>query len=297
MKHKNSNFFNISKRILGVLMGLSIVVSGLAFTSVPVSASTTKNLLKNPGAEEPNLKYWNDSSTEKCWMRGYKGSIKGWDHPAPRSGKYYFMTGWPSEKKSERKLYQDIVISKYAGGTVTFSAYLGGYGHDDKGGIKLDILNKKGKVLATTRSKMYATSFGDWSKKLKLSLDIPSGAYKARAYMIGSLYQGDEADSYFDDLELTIKMDKPSAGVVSKIENLSGSKVGITLKKVPFATSYQIRYKIGSEKRWTIGKSIGSYRGTLGVRKGAKVTVQARVKNEAGWGSWGSSKSFTTDKK
>jgi hypothetical protein len=297
MKHKDFHFLNFSKRVLGVLTGLAVAIGSFSYASIPAYAATTGNLLKNSGAETGSLKYWKDSSAEKCWMVGYKGTIKGWDHPAPRSGKYYFMPGWPSESKSARKLYQDVKVSKYIGSTVTFTAYLGGYGHDDKGGIRLDILNNKGKVLATAKSKMYSTSFGDWSKNLKVSLKIPSGAYKARAYMVGSLYQGSECDAYFDDLKLTISTSKPSAGVVSKIENLKGGNVRITVKKDPYATNYQIRYKIGSKKNWTLGKSLTNNVGLLAVTKGAKITVQARVKNSAGWGKWGSSKSFTTDKK
>lgn len=297
MKDERSRIKNALKQFHSVVLTIALTLCCFSFCSIPTQAATTGNLLKNPGAEEGTLKYWKDSSAEKCWMVGYKGSIKGWDHPAPRSGKYYFMTGWPSKKKSERKLYQDVIISKYQGSTVTLSAYLGGYGHDDKGGIRLDILNKNGKVLSTTRSKMYAISLGDWSKNLKLSMKIPSGAYKARAYMIGSLYQGDEADAYFDDLALVISSKKPSAGVVSGIVNVKGSYAGITVKKVEGATGYQIRYKIGLQKKWTASKVLSSNKGTLYVKKGEKVTVQARVRNLAGWGSFGSSKSFTTDKK
>ncbi len=89
---------------------------------------------------------------------------------------------------------------------------------------------------------------------------------------------------------------KPNKGTVSRISNVKGAKAKITVKKVKDATKYQIRYKVGSSKKW---KTETSTSNTFKVKvgKGKKITVQARVANKAGYGKWGSSKKFKTDKK
>ena len=296
MKQKSIDHFMPVKQILGIVLAFMIASGSFISADIPVCAASTKNLLKNPGAETGNLSGWVDSTKKKCWMVGYEGNIKGWAHPAAHKGKFYFMTGWPGEVETKQYLYQDVDISKYIGGTLEYRAYLGGYGHADKGGLKLEILDKNGKVISSKMTKLYEVSWGDWSKHLSLSLTIPKGAKKARVYMVGALHQGDEADAYFDDLTLIAYTKTPDKGVVSKISNVSGAKAKITVKKVSGATKYQIRYKVGSSKTWTT-KSSSKNTFTVSVKKGAKITVQSRVKNKSGWGNYGSSKSFTTDKK
>ena len=90
---------------------------------------------------------------------------------------------------------------------------------------------------------------------------------------------------------------KPSKGVVSKIANVKGAKAKVTVKKVSKATKYQIRYKVGSDTKWTTVKKSSKNTFTIKVAKGKKVKVQARVTNKNGTGSWGKTKSFKTDKK
>ncbi len=88
----------------------------------------------------------------------------------------------------------------------------------------------------------------------------------------------------------------PGKGVVSKISNVKGAKAKITVKKVSGATAYQIRYKVGNDKEWkTASNKTGTFK--VKVAKGKKITVQARVSNKGGYGKWGSSKKFKTDKK
>ena len=209
-----------------------------------------KNLLKNPGAETGDLTGWKDSSKEKCWMVGFEGNIKGWDHQAARSGKYYFMTGWPSESNSKRYLYQDVNITSYKGKTLTFSAYLGGYGHTDKGGIKLAILDKSGKVIESKASKMYEANLGDWSKRLSVSLDVPDNAYKARAYLVGELHQGAEADAYFDDASLTVSGSNKLGKVKGlKLTNKKGRYIYYSLNAVSGAGGYQAQLSAKSSMK------------------------------------------------
>ncbi len=89
---------------------------------------------------------------------------------------------------------------------------------------------------------------------------------------------------------------KPVKTVVSKIANVKGAKAKVTVKKVNGAKEYEIRYKVGSAKKWKNAKKKSNVF-TIKVTKGKKVTVQARVKNSAGYGSWSKSKSFKTDRK
>ncbi len=88
---------------------------------------------------------------------------------------------------------------------------------------------------------------------------------------------------------------KPAAGVVKKIANVKGAYAKVTVKKISGAKKYQVRYRIGKSKKWKT-KDGKSNTITFGVKKGTKITVQARVKHATGWGSWGKSKTFTTDK-
>ena len=89
----------------------------------------------------------------------------------------------------------------------------------------------------------------------------------------------------------------PKKGVVSKIANVKGAKAKITVQAVSGAKKYQIRYKVGKAKNWTTVKAKTARTFTINVNSGKKVTVQARVTNAYGTGSWGASKSKTTDKK
>ncbi len=239
-------------------MKKSIILSAVLFaiftimivgTSSTTANAASKNLLKNPGAETGNLKGWKDSSSEKCWMVGYKGSIKGWEHPAAKSGKYYFMTGWPSQREKKRYLYQDVKITAYRGNKLTFSGYIGGYGHSDKGGIRLELRTKKGKVLSSKASKLFEVSWGDWSKKVSVSLTVPSNAYYARVYLVGALYQGDEADAYFDNLSLIASgVSAPEKVIITKTKALKGRKIYIKWKKINDANGFEAQYSTSKKK-------------------------------------------------
>ena len=268
----------------------------------------TVNLLVNPGAETGDLTGWVDSSAEKCWMLGYEGSIKGWSHPAAKSGKYYFMTGWPSESNSNRYLYQDVNISSYVGAKLTFEGYLGGYGHDDKGGIKLDILDQTGNVLDSKSTEMYAVSWGDWSKHVEVSADVPSGAYTARVYLIGALHEGDEADAYFDDLSLTASGEAAKAiklGQVKKLKltNKKGKHIYVSFKAVSGAEGYQVEYAVKKSMKGAKSATATVTKGYFLDAKGKKIAfkkgktyyvlVRAYAKDASGktvYGKWSSKK-------
>ncbi len=290
-----------------------VMVFSLFFVAVPQKAyAATGNLLVNPGAEKGTLEGWTDGSTEKCWMVGYKGSIRGWEHPAARTGKYYFMTGWPSESRSPRYLYQDVDITSYIGGKLLYQGYLGGYGHDDKGGIRLDILDANGKVIDSKVSEMYACNFGDWSKLVSVTTTIPSNAKKARCYLIGELHQGDEADAYFDDLSLTadgyttptpepisVKVDKV---VISKITDKNPKHahgIQVTWKKLKKnVTGYQLQASTSKNfKKLLLNKTMKARNNAWNIKakKGQKIYVRVRayhtVNGQKIWGPWSKVKS------
>ncbi len=109
--------------------------------------------------------------------------------------------------------------------------------------------------------------------------------------------EGEGFTEIYGTLSSATAAKKPSKGVVSKIANVKGAKVKVTVKKVSGATKYQIRYKVGSATKWTTVKKTKSRTFTIKVAKGKTVKVQARVTNKAGTGSWGKTKSFKTDKK
>ena len=90
---------------------------------------------------------------------------------------------------------------------------------------------------------------------------------------------------------------KLSKGVVAKISNVKGPKAKVTVKTVSGATKYQIRYKVGNDKKWKTAKKSSSNVFTIKVKKGKKISVQARVINDTGAGAWGKTKKFKTDRK
>ena len=270
----------------------SVLLSVVFFVAMPqpvAMAAKSKNLLKNPGAETGTLSGWTDASSNKCWRIAFKGTIEGWEHPAARTGTYYFLTGWPKDYGTKNYLYQDVKIGNYVGKKLTFGAWLSGCGHTDKGGLKLAFYNKSGKLIGSKSSKLQHEEVkGRWVKHLTVSMTVPSNAYKVRAYLIGILNEGAECDAYFDDLTLiaSSKAAVPAAGVVSSISNVNGSKAKVTIKKVTNAKKYQIRYKVGSAKSWkTLSSTANSFK--IPLKKNKTTVFQVRAKNSSGWGSWG----------
>ena len=92
------------------------------------------------------------------------------------------------------------------------------------------------------------------------------------------------------------KPKKPAKGVVSKITNVKGAKARITVKKVKGAAKYSIRVTTKKDKKGTVHTS-KTNTFTIKMTKGSTFYVEARVKNSAGWGPYGSKKSFKTDTK
>lgn len=83
---------------------------------------------------------------------------------------------------------------------------------------------------------------------------------------------------------------KPGKGVIKSIK-AKGKKVTVTVKAVNGTSSYQIRYKIGNSKKWKTVKKSSKNTFTVKAKKGAKVSVQARLESTAGTGAWGKTKS------
>ncbi|MCR4689946.1 MAG: hypothetical protein K5739_01185 [Lachnospiraceae bacterium] len=95
----------------------------------------------------------------------------------------------------------------------------------------------------------------------------------------------------------TPQISKPGKAQVAKIANVKGAKVKVTVQAVSGATAYQIRYKVGNAKKWKTVKQSSGQLFTIKVKKGKKVSVQARACNAAGKGPWGKTKKLKTDKK
>ena len=84
---------------------------------------------------------------------------------------------------------------------------------------------------------------------------------------------------------------KPGKGVIKSIK-AKGKKVTVTVKAVNGTSSYQIRYKIGSSKKWKTVKKGAKNTFTVKASKGKKISVQARLENSGGTGAWGKTKSI-----
>ncbi|MBQ8085327.1 MAG: hypothetical protein IJ232_04400 [Lachnospiraceae bacterium] len=89
----------------------------------------------------------------------------------------------------------------------------------------------------------------------------------------------------------------PQKGIVAKIKNVKGAKAKVTVKVIDNVSKYQIRYRVGSAKKWKSMKASAKNTFTLKVKKGKIVYVQARYSNAAGAGKWGKTKKFKTDRK
>ena len=111
-----------------------------------------------------------------------------------------------------------------------------------------------------------------------------------------SNYGGHQIYEWIYTFQKPATVKKPGKGVVSSIKNVKGAKAKVTVKKIKTAKKYQIRYKVDGSKKWT-SKEAKTNIFTISVKKGKKVSVQARVRNSAGWGKWGTKKTFKTDKK
>lgn len=248
----------MTKRIISILLSVMMVVSVFGVVESISASAEGANLLTNPGAETGDFTGWTDASSEKCWKIGFKGSIEGWEHPAARSGKYYFITGWPKDANgnddhNKRYLYQDVSIAQYVGKILTFSAYLGGYGHMDYGSVRMDLLDSSGKAISSkTSEKLWATN-GDWKKQLSVALTVPKNAVTARVFMIGQLTEGSEADAYFDDLSLTAKsaikkVTAPKATKITKIKVKKSKTIYVKWKKIKGVAGYQIQHATTKKK-------------------------------------------------
>ncbi|MBQ5398200.1 MAG: hypothetical protein IIU14_02060 [Ruminococcus sp.] len=239
----------MKKRILSLAL---CVVLSLSLFSVIGAAQTfaADNLLKNPDAESGDLACWIDSSKEKCWKVCTEGDIEAKKSLSSKSGKYYFMAGVPSEKDSERYLYQDVSVSSLKGKSLTFSAFLGGLGTKDKIGIKLEILDKKGKVLSSKSSKLYSGVKSDWSKKASVALNVPEKGYTARAYLAAMMCDGVEADCFFDDLSLKsgkALFENPQPTEITVMKSVGNRSIKIAWSKVKGVKGYQVKWSLSKK--------------------------------------------------
>lgn len=168
-----------------------------------------------------------------------------------------------------------------AGSAVRIEAFTD-YDYKDKSKVKA-VDNSNGTVSFPITAKYW---------EYKINGEIYVGEF--RCYACVEFKQKTNGGSSSKKTDTTVKA--PEKGVVSKISNVKGAKAKVTVKKVSDATEYQIRYKVGSTKKWkTASSKTGSFK--IKVAKGKKITVQARVANSAGYGKWGASKKFKTDKK
>ena len=71
-----------------------------------------------------------------------------------------------------------------------------GWTDPDQATLRLDYLDKNGKVLASDQTKQRNPQ---WSKHT-ITLSVPSGTVKARIHLIAQRFLGQDNDAYFDDV-------------------------------------------------------------------------------------------------
>lgn len=169
---------------------VTILVLGLwIMGSCTFSVSAATNLLIN-GSGENAMEGWTDP--DQAWEPSTSGTCHD-----PVHGNTFL---WPSKKGiASTQIYQDVDVSKIKSGTyMCLSGYLANFDQSphDQATLRLDYLDKNGKVLASDQTKQRNPQ---WSKHT-ITLSVPSGTVKARIYLIAQRFVGQDNDAYFDDV-------------------------------------------------------------------------------------------------
>ena len=164
-------------------------------------SQATNNLLTNPGAESGTLGW---TVTD-----GYFEALEALecDGVDPYSGSYYFAVGALCSTSDYAEAYQDISLLPYqscieqGGGHLYFGGYLSNWGGSDYPEAVVAFLDSDGNEIARTNT--IGTYNSSWTSLTGSSI-VPESAVSARMILMGTRYAGNDNDSYFDSLFMTL---------------------------------------------------------------------------------------------
>lgn len=233
-----------------------------SFTTI-VSAAP-ENLLLNPGAESDVSDWISVEGNIESLTDGECNGI------SPYQGGRYFAVGGICDDEAYGRAHQDIDVSNHAAAIdnnelqANYGAYLSNYNGNDIPEIKLLFLDENNMELGSTSS--LSTMNSSWTMYMEW-VDIPPLARTIRFVMIGTRNNGQDNDSYFDELFLAV------GNEADECEQFSTTTVNVdipTLDVVPNPwvnqTSISIPFINASELQVTITN-------TLGQRMSVPVTI------------------------
>ena len=185
------------KMIRQGVLAIMMLVSVLAGTSAQGA-----NLLTN-GDAAGGLSGWVDP--DGAWSV----ETARWD----RAGKMF----WPSRKRTAgTRIYQDVAVGFFVGGTATLSSYAHGYGLDkDRALLRLEFLNSGGSVIDSCESDFVSGERDkDAWRQISVSRVVPAGAVTARVSLVGINGHNatSDCDSYFADVVFAVRGGSASGG-------------------------------------------------------------------------------------
>lgn len=201
------------------------------------------NLLKNPGAEN-GLDNW--QTIQGVVEALAEGECDG---TSPYNGQKYFIVGGLCNSSAVAKASQYVDVSSYSDSIATgnfkvnYGGYLSNYNGSDRPELKIrfyDSNNQKigeGNTLTTLNS--------NWTL-LSATTHIPQHTKTIKLELKGTRNAGNDNDSYFDDLFLTLGSAKVDCSVVTVVSGIKHPSVS-DLKVVPNPMTSQSYIQLSDE--------------------------------------------------
>ena len=176
-------------KALSIILSAAMMLTAMCITS---SAAST-NLITN-GTASGGMNGWTDP--DGLWQTDtdYDG-VKAYDS-------YYFH---PKGYKGSNgtRIYQDVNVKSYVGMKATLSAQNRAYGSgNDESMLKIEFFNSSGNLIDASSSEK-DTGSTTWHI-ISVSATVPNNAVTARVSLYSFYKSGSEADSYFDNVSLTM---------------------------------------------------------------------------------------------
>ena len=191
-------------KVLLVIFSAALLLT----TTCSSSSEASPNLITNGTASE-GMRGWTDPDGLWQTSTNYDG-VKEYDS-------YYFHPRGYRGSNGTR-IYQDVNVSSYRGMVATLSAQNRAYGSgNDYSMLKMEFFDSYGNLIDSASSAMdQGTS--TWHL-IQVSAKVPQNAVTARISLYSFYRTGSEADSYFDNVSLTMNS---SAAVPSPVVKGSG---------------------------------------------------------------------------
>lgn len=166
----------------------------LIFTATRVSLSeASPNLITN-GTASNGMSGW--VNPDGLWQTSIN-----YDGVSAYDSYYFHPKGYKGSNGT--RIYQDVNVRNYAGMTATFSAMNRAYGNgNDDSMLKIEFIDSRG-YLINSASTNVERGTNKWHL-MSVSARVPNNAVTARVSLYSFYRTGSEADSYYDNVSLTM---------------------------------------------------------------------------------------------